>query len=60
MPEVRGFVIESGTAAVSAVQRQFKLGYNRAARLIEALERADVVSSMDNRGSRKVLQEVPS
>jgi len=57
LDEVRGFVIESRRASISAVQRHFKIGYNRAARLIEDLERQGVVSPMDNSGSRKVLKE---
>ncbi|WP_290442947.1 DNA translocase FtsK [Halomonas sp. OfavH-34-E] len=58
LAEVRGFVVESGKASISAVQRKFKLGYNRAARLVEALERQGVVAPMDSSGTRKVLEEV--
>lgn len=58
LAEVRGFVVESGKASISAVQRHFKLGYNRAARLVEALERQGVVAPMDSSGTRKVLEEV--
>lgn len=57
LSEVRAFVIESRKASISAVQRHFKIGYNRAARLIEDLERQGVVSPMDNSGSRKVIKE---
>ncbi|GAB2798868.1 recombination-associated protein RdgC [Halomonas shantousis] len=49
------FVIESQRASVSTLQRQFKLGYNRAARLIEVMEVAGVVSAMQTNGSRRVL-----
>ncbi|WP_445157607.1 recombination-associated protein RdgC [Halomonas sp. E14] len=58
LSEAKAFVIESGRASISAVQRKFKIGYNRAAHLIEDLERQGVVSPMDNSGARKVLEEV--
>lgn len=41
--------------AISFIQRKFKLGYNRAARLLEAMEAAGVVSAMDSQGRRKVI-----
>ncbi|HNC86144.1 MAG TPA: DNA translocase FtsK, partial [Agitococcus sp.] len=40
---------------ISFVQRKFKIGYNRAARLIEAMEMAGLVSSMQSNGTREVL-----
>jgi DNA segregation ATPase FtsK/SpoIIIE, S-DNA-T family len=49
------FVLESRRASISAVQRKMRIGYNRAARLIEAMEVAGVVSSMSSNGSREVL-----
>nr|WP_229806478.1 DNA translocase FtsK [Aidingimonas halophila] len=53
------FVTESRRASISAVQRRFKIGYNRAARLVEAMESAGVVSSMGSNGSREVLAPPP-
>jgi S-DNA-T family DNA segregation ATPase FtsK/SpoIIIE len=49
------FVLESRRASISAVQRKLKIGYNRAARMIEAMEMAGVVTSMNTNGSREVL-----
>lgn len=53
--EAVSFVIESRRASISAVQRKFRIGYNRAARLIEAMEMAGLVSEMGSNGSREVL-----
>ncbi|MCC5873802.1 MAG: DNA translocase FtsK 4TM domain-containing protein [Gammaproteobacteria bacterium] len=53
--EAVAFVLESRRASISAVQRKLRIGYNRAARMIEAMEAAGVVSSMDTNGSREVL-----
>ncbi len=49
------FVISSGRASISSVQRKLRIGYNRAARLIEAMEAAGVVTAMNSNGSREVL-----
>jgi len=49
------FVIETRRASISAVQRKFRIGYNRAARLIEAMEVAGLVSEMNSNGNREVL-----
>lgn len=49
------FVLETRRASISFVQRKFKIGYNRAARLIEAMEMAGLVSSMQSNGTREVL-----
>ncbi len=48
-------VIESRRASISHLQRRLKIGYNRAARLIETMEAAGVVSAMQSNGGREVL-----
>jgi len=53
--EAVAFVLESRKASISSVQRKLRIGYNRAARLIEAMEAAGVVSAMNSNGSREVL-----
>ncbi|MDA7086204.1 DNA translocase FtsK [Pseudomonas sp. SA3-5] len=54
------FVTESRRASISAVQRKLKIGYNRAARMIEAMEMAGVVTSMSTNGSREVIAPSPT
>lgn len=49
------FVLDSRRASISSVQRKLRIGYNRAARLIESMEAAGVVSEMGTNGSREVL-----
>ena len=49
------FVIQSRRASISSVQRKLRIGYNRAARLIEAMEEAGLVSPMNSNGNRDVL-----
>ncbi|MCK2183665.1 DNA translocase FtsK [Halomonas getboli] len=58
--EAVAFVTESRRASISAVQRRFKIGYNRAARLVEAMEMAGVVSTMGTNGAREVLAPPPA
>ena len=53
------YVTESRRASISAVQRQLKVGYNRAARMVESMEMAGVVSSAAHNGSREVLAPPP-
>ncbi|MFA6409501.1 MAG: DNA translocase FtsK 4TM domain-containing protein [Gammaproteobacteria bacterium] len=48
-------VIDSRRASISNVQRRLRIGYNRAARIIESMEKAGVVSSMESNGNRTVL-----
>lgn len=55
LEEAKEFIVQSRKASISAVQRKLKIGYNRAARLIEDLEKAKVVSPMQSNGSRSVL-----
>ncbi|WP_300271961.1 DNA translocase FtsK 4TM domain-containing protein [Halomonas sp.] len=57
--EAVAYVTESRRASISAVQRRFKIGYNRAARLVEAMEMAGVVSTMGTNGAREVLAPPP-
>ena len=58
--EAVAFVLESRRASISAVQRKLRIGYNRAARLIEAMEEAGIVSSMNTNGTREVLPPAPA
>ena len=53
--EAVAFVIRTRKASISSVQRQLRVGYNRAARLVEQMEMAGVLSAMASNGSRDVL-----
>ena len=53
--EAVAFVIESRRASASAIQRRFKVGYNRAAGLIEGMEQAGLVSPLQSNGQRELL-----
>src|SRR6185295_863890 len=48
-------VLQNKRASISLVQRHLRIGYNRAARLIEDMERAGMVSSMATNGNREIL-----
>ncbi|GAB2886914.1 hypothetical protein GCM10027093_22520 [Paraburkholderia jirisanensis] len=58
--EAVAFVVRTRRASISAVQRQLRIGYNRAARLVEQMEAAGLVSSMGINGSREVLAPGPA
>ncbi|KKN90576.1 hypothetical protein LCGC14_0227180 [marine sediment metagenome] len=53
------FVTESRRASISSVQRKLKIGYNRAARMIESMEMSGVVTPMNTNGSREVIAPPP-
>ncbi len=57
--EAVSFVTQTRKASISSVQRRLKVGYNRAARLIEEMERTGVISSMESNGVRDVLAPPP-
>jgi S-DNA-T family DNA segregation ATPase FtsK/SpoIIIE len=57
--EAVAFVTESRRASISAVQRRLRVGYNRAARLVETMEQAGIVSPMSSNGNREVLVPAP-
>ena len=50
-------VIESDKASISYLQRRLKIGYNRAARIIEKMEEMGIVSSIQKNGTRNVIQK---
>jgi S-DNA-T family DNA segregation ATPase FtsK/SpoIIIE len=57
--EAVDYVCRSRRASISSVQRKLRIGYNRAARLIETMEAAGVVSEMGSNGQREVLAPAP-
>ncbi|WP_344965825.1 DNA translocase FtsK [Oceanisphaera sediminis] len=54
-PSAVEFVQRTERASVSSIQRQFKIGYNRAAWLTDALESRGIISKADSEGHRKVI-----
>ena len=57
--EAVAFVAQSRRASISAVQRRLRIGYNRAARMIETMEESGVLSPMASNGNREVLIPPP-
>lgn len=57
--EAVSIVVETRKASISYVQRRLKIGYNRAARMVECMEEKGVVSPMRENGSREVLTSKP-
>ena len=57
--EAVAFVTETRRVSVSSVQRKFRIGYNRAARIVEQMEASGVVSSAGNNGQREVIAPRP-
>jgi S-DNA-T family DNA segregation ATPase FtsK/SpoIIIE len=55
-----GIVLKTRRASISLVQRHLRIGYNRAARLIEQMERSGMVSAMQTNGNREVLAPAPA
>ena len=52
-------VTETRRASISGVQRRLKIGYNRAARMIEEMERIGIVGAQESNGNREVLAPPP-
>jgi S-DNA-T family DNA segregation ATPase FtsK/SpoIIIE len=55
-PQVRAFVNDQGKASISLIQRRFKIGFNRAARLVEQLEKDGVIGPADGSKPRPVVR----
>ncbi|MFT5118650.1 MAG: S-DNA-T family DNA segregation ATPase FtsK/SpoIIIE, partial [Kiritimatiellia bacterium] len=53
------FVTQTRKASISSVQRKLRIGYNRAARLIETMEAAGVITEAGHNGSREVIAPAP-
>jgi len=51
------FVMDSGKASISSVQRRFKVGYNRAARMIDQMEEENIISEPEGNGGRRILNK---
>jgi S-DNA-T family DNA segregation ATPase FtsK/SpoIIIE len=55
LPEAARMVVESGQASISFLQRRLRIGYNRAARLIDDMEQLGVVGGFEGSKARKIL-----
>ena len=53
--EVVAFVQETGITSASGLQRHLRLGFNRAARILDQMEREGILSSPDKRGKREII-----
>jgi len=53
--EAVGIVAKTKKASISSIQRKLKIGYNRSANIVEAMEKAGVVSAPSHNGTREVL-----
>lgn len=56
--EAVAFVMETRRPSISAIQRTLKIGYNRAARMLEGMEQTGIVTAPDSKGAREVLRPV--
>lgn len=56
--EAVAFVMETRRPSISAIQRKLKIGYNRAARMLEGMEQTGIVTAMNTNGAREVLRPV--
>lgn len=56
--QVVAFVVETRRASISSVQRKFRIGYNRAARIVEQMEVEGIISAPSHNGNREVLAQV--
>lgn len=54
--EAVAFVMETRRPSISAIQRKLKIGYNRAARMLEGMEQTGIVTAMNTNGAREVLR----
>jgi S-DNA-T family DNA segregation ATPase FtsK/SpoIIIE len=57
--EAVAFITSTGKVSISSVQRKFKIGYNRAARIVESMEAAGVITSAGTNGQREVIAAPP-
>ena len=55
--QVVAFVVETRRASISSVQRKFRIGYNRAARIVEQMEVEGIISAPSHNGNREVLAQ---